>query len=108
MDRLAFKLPFTRSNPPSWVCSRCRKGQLRFVEGHFHCEETKASKDYKTEREWDPGWAGSIYSGLMKCDNGMCGEAFATSGVGSVMVDYEEVDDAFPEEILFPELTSTT
>lgn len=45
MDRRALKIPFTRESPSDWLCPQCKKGLLRFVEGSFHVEERKDSKD---------------------------------------------------------------
>lgn len=98
MDRRALKIPFTRENTPDWLCPRCKKGLLRFVEGQFRAEERKNSKDAHSHEAWDPDWIEYVYSGLLRCANDNCGEFVANSGTGGVDVDFVIGDDGDPEQ----------
>lgn len=99
MDRRALKIPFTRENTPDWLCPRCRKGLLRFVEGHFHAEERKDSKDAHSHEAWDPDWIEYAYSGLLQCVNDNCGEFVANAGKGGVDIDMVIGEDGEPEQV---------
>ena len=98
MDRRALKIPFTRDSTPDWSCPRCTKGLLRFVEGKFHTEERKDSRDAHSHEAWDPDWIEYVYSGLLQCSNHNCGEFVANSGTGAVDVDVVIGDDGEPEQ----------
>lgn len=98
MDRRALKIPFTRESTPDWLCPRCKKGFLQFVEGTLHVEERKNSKDAHTHEAWDPDWIEYIYSGLLRCGNDACKECVANSGIGGVGIDYEIGEDGQPEQ----------
>lgn len=98
MDRRALKIPFTRSNTPDWLCPLCKKGLLRFVDGKFHAEERKNSKDAHSHEAWDPDWIEYVYSGLLRCGNASCGEFVTNSGTGGVDIDIVIGDDGEPEQ----------
>lgn len=98
MDRRVLKIPFTRKNTPDWVCPRCKKGVLRFVQDSFHFEEEKDSKDAHTHEAWDPDWIAYVYSGLLRCGNDGCKESVANCGTGGVGVDYEMGEEGEPEQ----------
>lgn len=98
MDRRTLKIPFTRGNTPDWLCPRCRKGLLRFVDGQFHAEERKDSKEAHRHEAWDPDWIEYVYSGLLRCANDNCGEFVANTGTGGVGVDVVLDDDGEPEQ----------
>ncbi len=99
MDRRALKIPFTRENPPDWLCPSCGKGLLRFVENKFQSEERKDSKDAHSHEAWEPEWIEYIYSGLLQCKNDNCGEFVASTGTGTVDIDVQMGDDGEPEQI---------
>lgn len=98
LDRRALKIPFSLERTPDWSCPRCRKGLLRFAEGHFQHGEEKASRDEHSHDAWDPDWIRYVYSGLLKCTLEDCGEFVATAGVGHVDVDVFPGTDGEPEQ----------
>jgi hypothetical protein len=98
VDRRTLKIPFTRDNTPDWLCPRCKKGLLRFVEGQFHAEERKDSKDAHSHEAWDPDWIRYVYSGLLRCGNDNCGELVTNAGTGGVDIDVVIGDDGEPEQ----------
>jgi len=92
------KIPFTRESTPEWVCPRCKKGLLHFVEGQFHAAERKDSRDEHDHDAWDPDWIRYVYSGLLRCSHEPCGEFVASSGTGAVDVDVAFNADGEPEQ----------
>lgn len=98
VDRRSLKIPFTRDRTPDWLCPRCRKGLLRFVEGQFHVEERKGSKGARSHEAWDPNWIEYIYAGILQCGKDSCGERVASSGTGGVDIDIVIGDDGEPEQ----------
>lgn len=99
MDRKLFKVPFDRKRSPDWICPHCRKGVLRFVEGSFHCEERRNSREARGHDAWDPDWIESIYSGLLCCANDQCKEVVATAGIGGVEDYTDHGPDGEPEQV---------
>jgi hypothetical protein len=99
MDRRTFKIPFTKDDTPDWICPRCNKGLLRFIEGRFFFEESKDSKDAHSHEAWDPDWVALIYSGMLKCENGRCGEVVTSLGVGSVDIDVVFGPEGEPDQV---------
>lgn len=99
MDRRALKVPFTRESTPDWSCPRCSKGLLKFVDGRFHAEERKDSREAHGHEAWDPDWIEYVYSGLLQCRNENCGEFVSNSGTGGVDIDVVVGDDGELEQV---------
>ncbi|MDL5366091.1 DUF4145 domain-containing protein [Xanthomonas sp. NCPPB 2654] len=68
------------------------------MEGKFHAEERKGSKEARSHEAWDPDWIEYVYSGILQCGNGNCGEFVANSGTGGVDIDVEIDESGEPEQ----------
>lgn len=98
MDRKLYKVPFAREKSPDWICPHCGKGVLRFVDGSFHYEERRQSREAHAHEAWDPDWTEYTYSGLLRCANDQCKESVSTAGIGGVDIDVIFGPDGEPEQ----------
>lgn len=81
------------SSLPRWVCPTCNNGHLVHDAETFIIKETGPSKSAHAHDDWDPDWITRRFAGLLRCDNGACGELVAIAGNGSVAEDYSYDED---------------
>lgn len=98
MDRRTLKLPFTIGREPDWICPECDKGVLKIDQSTFKFEERAGSKRARSHDEWEPDFVKHVYTCLLHCMNGKCGEVIASSGIGEVDWDVREGENGISEE----------
>lgn len=99
MERKLYKLPFSQSRSPDWMCPTCSKGVLRIKKDTFHSEETRDSRGAHGHEAWDPEWIRYVYSCLLECTNDQCKEIVTNLGKGDVGYDVTEDHNGNMEQV---------
>ncbi len=95
MDRKIFKTTFQESGFTRYPCPLCGDGKLRVKKGSFQYSQTNSSKRESKYEHWDPEWVEYVYSCLFECRS--CKDTIASSGTGSVAMEYAFDDEGNPD-----------
>ena len=99
LNRESFKISFTITQTPDWICPTCQKGTLRLQKDTFIQEESKESREARKHEDFEPEWLKFLYICVFVCSEEKCAERVLSIGVGSVEYDYIESIDGYPEPV---------
>jgi hypothetical protein len=97
IDRESFLDYFELDQLPDWNCSSCQKGKLIFSENNITLFETKLSKTYRKDDDWNYGQIDEHFCGILQCSHPKCKETFSIAGKKFWYHDVDQAKEIKPE-----------
>lgn len=94
-DRTLWNKEYTET--PSWPCPRCSNGRLQVVANTLMNEETRWSKEGRSQKDWDHDWIINRYSQHLSCSDPKCGELCIVIGTSRIDYSYSYDYDGDPQ-----------
>lgn len=84
MRRELWKPVFLSGSIPPWPCPTCGVGTLALDKADYHDDETRWSRDARTDDFWEPDWQRRRFVCLFYCNRSDCRDVVTAAGIATM------------------------